>query len=128
MRILILNLGMDSTQEVEQALSGRGYEIIADRGLTIDEILVLSPEVLVTEATPSDLSCCGVVSQIKASPDLPTLRIVMLVHGGGRWNVPAPWTWALTTSSPFRLNHWSSRRKSGHSFVRDSQSWSSKPS
>jgi S1-C subfamily serine protease len=82
MRILILNLGMDSTQEVEQALSGRGYEIIADRGLTIDEILVLSPEVMVTEATPSDLSCCGVVSQIKASPDLPTLRIVMLVHGG----------------------------------------------
>jgi S1-C subfamily serine protease len=82
MRILILNVGMDSTQEVEQALSGRGYEIIADRGLTIDEILALSPEVLVTEATPSDLSCCGVISEIKASPDLPTLRIVMLVHGG----------------------------------------------
>ncbi len=82
MRILLLNLGMGSTQEVEQALSGQGYEITADRGLTIDEILALSPEVLVTEATPSDLSCCGVISQIKASPDLATLRIVMLVHGG----------------------------------------------
>jgi DNA-binding response OmpR family regulator len=82
MRILLLNLGMGSTQEVKQALSGQGYEITADRGLTIDEILALSPEVLVTEATPSDLSCCGVISQIKASPDLPTLRIVMLVHGG----------------------------------------------
>jgi S1-C subfamily serine protease/DNA-binding response OmpR family regulator len=82
MRILLLNLGMDSTREVKQALSGQGYEIAADRGLTVDEILALSPEVLVTEATPSDLSCCGVISQIKASPDLPTLRIVMLVHGG----------------------------------------------
>ena len=82
MRILLLNLGMGSTQEVEQALSGQGYEITADRGLTIDEILALSAEVLVTEATPSDLSCCGVISQIKASPDLATLRIVMLVHGG----------------------------------------------
>jgi S1-C subfamily serine protease len=82
MRILLLNLGMDSTREVKQALSGQGYEIIADRSLTVDEILALSPEVLVTEATPSDLSCCGVISQIKASPDLPTLRIVMIVHGG----------------------------------------------
>jgi len=82
MRILLLNLGMGSTQAVEQALSGQGYEITADRGLTIDEILALSPDVLVTEATPSDLSSCGVISQIKASPDLAALRIVMLVHGG----------------------------------------------
>jgi S1-C subfamily serine protease/DNA-binding NarL/FixJ family response regulator len=82
MRILLLDLGMDSTQEINQALSGQGYEIIAERSLTVDEIFSLSPEVLVTEATPSDLSCCGVISQIKASPDLPTLKIVMIVHGG----------------------------------------------
>src|SRR6267142_737624 len=82
MLILLFNLGMGSTQAVEQALSGQGYEITADRDLTIDEILALSPEVLVTEATPSDLSCCGVISQIKASPDSRTLKIVMIVHGG----------------------------------------------
>src|SRR4029077_11483401 len=82
MRILLLNLGMDSTPEVEHALSGQGYEITADRNLTVGEILTFSPEVLVTEATPSDLSCCGVISQIKASPDLQTLKIVMIVHGG----------------------------------------------
>jgi S1-C subfamily serine protease len=82
MRILLLNLGIDSSQEVKQALSGQGYEITTDRNLTVDEILALSPEVLVTEATPSDLSCCGVISQIKASSALPTLRIVMIVHGG----------------------------------------------
>jgi len=45
MRILLLNLGMGSTQAVEQALSGQGYEITADRDLAIDEILALSPEV-----------------------------------------------------------------------------------
>jgi len=73
---------MESTQEVKQALSGQGYEITTERSLTVDEILALSPEVLVTEATPSDLSCCGLISQIKASPDLPTLKIVMIVHGG----------------------------------------------
>jgi len=82
MRVLLFNLGMESTQEVKQALSGQGYEITEDRSLTVDEILALSPEVLVTEATPSDLSCCGVISQIKASPDPRTLKIVMIVHGG----------------------------------------------
>src|ERR1700720_2140039 len=82
MRILLLNLGTDSTQEVKQALSGQGYEITADRSLTVDEILALSPDLLITEATPSNLSCCGLISQIKASPDPRTLKIVMIVHGG----------------------------------------------
>jgi S1-C subfamily serine protease/DNA-binding NarL/FixJ family response regulator len=82
MRILLLNLGPESTQEVTQALSGQGYELTTGRRLTVERILALSPEVLITEATPSDLSCCGVISQIKASPDPRTLRIVMIVHGG----------------------------------------------
>src|SRR6202521_4521378 len=82
MRILLLNLGPESTQEVNQALSGQGYEITTGRRLTVDKILALSPEVLITEATPSDLSCCGVISQIKASPDPRTPRILMIVHGG----------------------------------------------
>src|SRR6202158_5885567 len=82
MRILLLNLGPESTQEVTQALSGQGYELTTGRRLTVEKILAVSPEVLITEATPSDLSCCGVISQIKASPDPRTLRIVMIVHGG----------------------------------------------
>ena len=82
MRILLLNLGPESTQEVNQALSGQGYELTTGRRLTVEKILALSPEVLITEATPSDLSCCGVISQIKAGPDPRTPRIVMIVHGG----------------------------------------------
>jgi S1-C subfamily serine protease len=82
MRILLLNLGKESTQDVKQALSGQGYEITTERNLNVDEILALSPEILITEATPSNLSCCGLISQIKASPDPRTLKIVMIVHGG----------------------------------------------
>jgi DNA-binding response OmpR family regulator len=82
MRILLLNLSMDSTQEVKQALSDQGYEIITGRSSTVEGILALSPEVLITETTPSDLSCCGLMSQIKAGPHPRTLKIVMIVHGG----------------------------------------------
>jgi S1-C subfamily serine protease len=82
MRILLLNLGTESTQDVTQALSGQGYEITAERNLTVDEVLALSPELLLMEATPSNLSCCGLISQIKTSPDPRTFKIVMIVHGG----------------------------------------------
>jgi len=82
MRILLLDLGVESTREVNHALSGQGYEITTDRRLTVEEVFALSPEVLITEATPSDLSCCGLISQIKTAPDPRTLKIVMIVHGG----------------------------------------------
>jgi S1-C subfamily serine protease len=81
MRILLLNLGTESTQAVEHTLSGQGYDIAAERSLTIDQILGRSPELLITEATPSNLSCCGLISQVKASSGLPYLKIIMIVHG-----------------------------------------------
>ena len=82
MRILLLDLGVESTGQVEQALASQGYEITAGHDLTVDQVFALSPDVLITEATPSDLSCCGLISQIKAGPDPRTLKIVMIVHGG----------------------------------------------
>jgi S1-C subfamily serine protease/DNA-binding NarL/FixJ family response regulator len=80
MRILLLNLGAESTQAVQQSLSDQGYEIATVETQAVDKVLALSPEVLITEATPSDLSCCSLISQIKANPQ--TLKIVMIVHGG----------------------------------------------
>jgi S1-C subfamily serine protease/DNA-binding response OmpR family regulator len=81
MRILLLNLGSESTRAVQQALSDQGYDIVAEHNLTVDEVLGRTPELLVTDATPSNLSCCGLISQIKASSHLQALKIVMIVHG-----------------------------------------------
>ncbi|MGC2255646.1 MAG: hypothetical protein WA563_13965, partial [Candidatus Acidiferrales bacterium] len=83
MRILILNVSRESLDAVNQGLSGKGYGITAKRGLTVDEVLTLSPEVLITEATPSDLSCCGLITQLRSRPETESpLKIVMIVHGG----------------------------------------------
>jgi S1-C subfamily serine protease len=83
MRILLLNLNSDALEAVERALAGQGYEITSESGLTVEEVLALSPEVLVTEATPSDLSCCGLITQIKARPETDSsLKVVMIVQGG----------------------------------------------
>jgi S1-C subfamily serine protease/DNA-binding response OmpR family regulator len=83
MRILLLSLGSASLEAVKAALAGQGYEIATEGGLTVEEVLALSPEVLVTEATPSDLSCCGLISQLKSQPGSgSSLKVVMIVHGG----------------------------------------------
>jgi S1-C subfamily serine protease len=83
MRILILNLRPESLDATTRALSGQGYELVVESGLTVDQVLALSPEVLVTEATPSDLSCCGLVTQLKSRPEIESpLKIVIIVDGG----------------------------------------------
>src|SRR5262249_55612396 len=82
MRILLLNLGPGTVAEVNQALNGQGYDVMTEAGVTVDEVLALSPGVLVTEATPSDLSCCGIITQLNATKSSQVLRIVMIVHGG----------------------------------------------
>ncbi len=83
MRVLLLNLGVDSLDAANKALAGQGYDVATDQGLTVDHVLSLSPEVLVTEATPSDLSCCGLITQLKSRPETESpLKIVMIVKGG----------------------------------------------
>src|SRR5450432_190468 len=82
MRILFLNLTAESLVEANNALAGQGYDIATEIGLNVDQVLVLAPEVLVTEAAPTDLACCGLIAQLKSRPDLRTLKVVMVVPGG----------------------------------------------
>jgi S1-C subfamily serine protease len=83
MRVLLLNLNAETKDLVSSALAGQGYEIATETGLTVDEVIALSPEVLITEASPTDLSCCGMISQLKAQSDTrASIKIVMVVRGG----------------------------------------------
>jgi S1-C subfamily serine protease len=82
MRLLLLNLTAESLLEANNALAGQGYDISTEIGLTIDQVLALSPEVLVTEACAGDLDCAGLISSLKARPDIRPLKIVMIVPGG----------------------------------------------
>jgi S1-C subfamily serine protease len=82
MRVLLLNLTAETNDLANSALAGQGYDITTESGLTVDEVLALSPEVLVTEASPTDLSCCGLISQLKARSDTrASVKILMVVRG-----------------------------------------------
>lgn len=83
MRILLLNLGSASLEAVNAALAGQGYQIVRETGLDVEGILALSPQILITEATPSDLSCCALITQLRSRPhDALSLKIVMIANGG----------------------------------------------
>ena len=82
MRILILNLTTNSADEVGKALAGQGYEIATETGLDVEQIESLGPELVITEARPSDLSCCGLITQIKAREQTKSMRVLMVVQGG----------------------------------------------
>src|ERR1700704_2083064 len=83
MRVLLLNLNSETNNLVNNALAGQGYDITTESGLTVDEVLALSAEVLVTEASPTDLSCCGMITQLKARSDTrASVKILMVVRGG----------------------------------------------
>ena len=82
MRILLLNLNPDSASEVSAALAGQGYEIASETDLDVEHIELRAPELLITEATPSDLSCCGIITQIKSREQTKSIRVLMVVQGG----------------------------------------------
>lgn len=82
MRILLLNLSPQIAQSVQAALAGQGFDVLEERSLDVEQIESLQAEVLVTEASPSDLSCCGLIVQLKARETTKAIRILMIVQGG----------------------------------------------
>src|ERR1700675_1567610 len=82
MRILLLNLGTNSAVEVSTALAGQGYDIANESALGVEQIESFAPALLITEATPSDLSCCGIITQIKSRERTKSIRVLMVVQGG----------------------------------------------
>jgi Response regulator containing a CheY-like receiver domain and a GGDEF domain len=82
MRILIVNASAGSANEVSKTLAGQGYDITNETGLDVEQVEALEPDLLIAEATPSDLSCCGLITQIKSRDQTKSIRILMVVQGG----------------------------------------------
>jgi S1-C subfamily serine protease/DNA-binding NarL/FixJ family response regulator len=82
MRILLLNLPPRSAETVNAALAGQGFEVLEEHTLDVERVEGREVEVVVTEASPADLTCCGIIAQLKAREATKSIRILMLVQGG----------------------------------------------
>ena len=59
MRVVLLNLGSASLEAAKAALAGGRYEITITNARRAEEVLALTPEVLITEATPLGSAAAG---------------------------------------------------------------------
>jgi S1-C subfamily serine protease/DNA-binding NarL/FixJ family response regulator len=82
MRLLLLNLSPQTSESVNAALTGQGFEVLQQHTLDVEQVEGLQAEVLVTEASPADLTCCGLIVQLKARESTKPIRILMLIQGG----------------------------------------------
>jgi len=82
MSILLLNLAPQTAESVNAALAGHGFEVVEQHTTDVEQIESLHAEVLVTEASPADLTCCGIIVQLKARDATKAIRILMVVQGG----------------------------------------------
>jgi DNA-binding response OmpR family regulator len=82
MRVLLLNLSTSSAQEVSMALQDEGHALLKASNLGVDEIISFQTQVLIAEATPTDLSCCHLISRMKSVTGQPLPKIVLIVYGG----------------------------------------------
>src|SRR5262245_1353238 len=82
MRVLLLNLSPQTAQSVNAALAGHGFDVLEQHTLDVEQVEALKAQVLVTEASPADLTCCGLIVQLKAREATKSIRILMLVQGG----------------------------------------------
>ena len=82
MHVVLLNLASASLEAANAALAGECYEITIANASALEEVLALTPAVLITEATPADLSC-RVITQLKSRP-VPGLlpKVLLIVQGG----------------------------------------------
>ena len=82
MKILAAGLAVDSLSAVQSALADQGYEMLFAEAATLSQIEQMAPEVLITEASPTDLTCCAVITQLKARDNTKVIRVLMVVKGG----------------------------------------------
>jgi response regulator RpfG family c-di-GMP phosphodiesterase len=82
MRVLLLNLSSSSAEEVSKALQSEDHVLLKACNVGVDAIISLGTQVLFAEATPFDLSCWHLISQMKSVSDQPIPKIVLIVYGG----------------------------------------------
>lgn len=82
MKILVLGLATDSLGAVQGALHEQGYEVVVEDGISIPQVEQHAPAVLIAEATPTDIACCGIITQLKALEKTKSVRVLIVVKGG----------------------------------------------
>ena len=81
-RVLVVEANNTLSEHLVGVLGHAGFEVSADYREGMQAVAEFAPDVVVMGATPSEIDCCDLLSQIKGSESTQSIRIVMLSPGG----------------------------------------------
>jgi DNA-binding response OmpR family regulator len=81
-KVLVVESDNAIRKELVAVLSDAGYSVSTDYREGMKAVATFAPDVVILGADPPKIDCCDLLSQIKASENTQSIRVVMLSPGG----------------------------------------------
>ena len=81
-KAFVVEVDASSREHVAKILTDAGYQVSSQIAATLKMVLASMPDVIVMGASPPDLDCCDLLSDIKRSEQARHIRVIMLAEGG----------------------------------------------
>jgi DNA-binding response OmpR family regulator/S1-C subfamily serine protease len=81
-KVLVVESDDAIRKELLAVLSDAGYSVSTDYREGMKAVVAFAPDVVILGADPPKIDCCDLLSQIKASENTQSIRVVMLSPGG----------------------------------------------
>ena len=81
-KVLVVEADANLREHVANILTEAGYQVSAEFAVTLKTVLASLPDVIVLGASPPQLDCCDLLSDVKRSEQARHVRVIMLATGG----------------------------------------------
>jgi len=81
-KVLVVEGEASSRERVAKILADAGYQVSSQMVATLKMVLASAPDVIIMGASPPDLDCCDLLSDVKRSEQARHIRVIMLAEGG----------------------------------------------
>lgn len=81
-KVLVVEGEASSREHVAKILVDAGYQVSSQIAATLKMVLASAPDVIIMGASPPDLDCCDLLSDVKRSEQARHIRVIMLAEGG----------------------------------------------
>ena len=81
-KVLVVEGEAGSREHVAKILTEAGYQVSSQIAATLKMVLASAPDVIIMGASPPDLDCCDLLSDVKRSEQARHIRVIMLAEGG----------------------------------------------
>ena len=81
-KVLVVEADANLREHVANILTEAGYQVSPEFAVTLKTVLASLPDVIVLGASPPQLDCCDLLSDVKRSEQARHVRVIMLATGG----------------------------------------------